>query len=181
MLKTIPDKTEQLMMSRDSGKTGNIQFPDGYYMRSYTDNKTDGIGWCKCCIEGSLGVEEISESVFENKMLKDTTVDAANIFFLISPTGDIAGTVTYQYTNAEDTGCIHMVAIEKSYRGKKLGVPLILYAVKKMIDDGKKKIILKTDDWRIPAIRTYLRAGFVPVVKAGDADMENRWKRIYEF
>jgi len=169
---------EQLMMSRDNGKTGNIEFPNGYYMRSYAGNKTDGTDWCKCCIDGSLGVEEISGSVFENKMLKDTTVDAANIFFLVSPNGDIAGTVTYKYTNSEDTGCIHMVAIEKNYRGKKLGVPLILYAVQKMIGDGKKKIILTTDDWRIPAIRTYLRAGFVPVIKSGDADMEKRWENL---
>lgn len=167
---------EQLTMSRDNTKIDSIRVPDGYYMRPYKGG--DGTGWCKCCIDGSLGIEEISESVFEDKMLKDKSVNPENIFFIISPGGDIAGTVTYQYTDDEDTGCIHMVAVEKSYQGKGLALPLILYAVQKMIGDGKKKIILTTDDWRIPAIKTYLRSGFQPVIKPGDTDMENRWAEV---
>jgi len=167
---------EQLMMSRDNRETNPMQFPDEYYMRSYITG--DGIGWCRCCIDGSLGVDEISEIVFEEKMLKDKTVNPENIFFLISPDGEIAGTVTYQYTNDEDTACIHMVAIEKSYQGKRLAAPLNLYAIQKIIDDGRKKIILTTDDWRIPAIKTYLRVGFSPVIKPGDTDMEKRWAEI---
>ena len=168
---------EQLKMMRDNKKTDVIVFPDGYFMRPYK-NKSDGIGWCKCCIDGGLGVEEISESVFEEKMLKDKSVSPGNIFFLIAPNGDIAGTVTYQYTGEEDTGCIHMVAIEKNYQGKKLAVPLMLYAVQKIIGDGKKKIILTTDDWRIPAIKTYFKTGFKPVIKDGDTETENRWKGV---
>jgi len=167
---------EQLMMSRDDGEVGAIQFPAGYSMRSY--QKGDEAGWCKCCIDGKLGVEEISERAFEEKMLNDKTVNPDNIFFLISPANEIVGTVTYQYTNDETTGCIHMVGIEKSYRGKGLAVPLNLYAVQKMIDDGKKRIILTTDDWRIPAIKTYLRAGFTPVIRPGDTDMTNRWTAV---
>lgn len=169
---------EQLTMSRDNKETGDIKFPDGYYMRSYEHDKGDGIAWCKCCIDGGLGIEEISEGAFENRMLKDRTVNPDNIYFLVSPDGDIAGTVTYQYTGDDDTGCIHMVAIENNYRGRGLAVPLNLYAVQKMIDDGKKKIVLTTDDWRIPAIRTYLRAGFNPVIKSGDTAMENRWAEV---
>lgn len=169
---------EQLKMSRDDTKVEAIQFPEGYYMRSYKQG--DGESWCKCCINGSLGVDEISESAFENRMLNDKTVNPENIFFLISPSGDIAGTITYQYTADKDTGCIHMVAIEKSYQGKKLALPLNLYTVQKMLDDGKHKIILTTDDWRIPAIKTYLRAGFNPVIESGDTDMENRWKKVME-
>jgi len=165
-------------MSRDGKRIDSIRFPDGYYMRSYKEG--DGAGWCKCCADGSLGIEEISESAFANKMLTDKNVNPANIFFLISPAGEIAGTVTYQYTDREDTGCIHMVAIEKSYRGRGLALPLNLYAVQRMLGDGKKKIVLTTDDWRIPAIRTYLHVGFIPVVEPGDTDMANRWAVIFE-
>ena len=175
---------EQLLMSRGDTKikAEEIQFPDGYYMRPYNKagKSTDGVGWCKCCIGGSLGIEELSENVFEEKMLKDKTVNPGNIFFLISPAGDIAGTVTYQYADDEDTGYIHMVAIEKNHQGKRLAVPLMLYAVQKIIGDGKKKILLNTDDWRIPAIKTYLHTGFVPVIKDGDTDMENRWRKVYD-
>ena len=167
---------EQLMMERDNRDTGSIIFPEGYYMRTY--KKGDGMDWCKCCIGGSLGIDEISESAFENRMLNDKTVNPENIYFLVSPAGDISGTVTYQYTSEENTGCIHMVAIEKNYQGKKLALPLNLYAVQKIIDDGKRRIILTTDDWRIPAVKTYIRAGFTPVIKSGDTEMEKRWTDV---
>ena len=169
-------------MARDDKKPGPAKFPAGYYMRAYEgENKTeDALGWCRCCAGGSLGIEEISEAAFENKMLNDKTVDPANIYFLISPLGDIAGTVTYQYTKAEDTGCIHMVAVEKNYRGKKLALPMLLYAVDKILGDGRKKIILSTDDWRLPAVKTYLKAGFVPVIKHGDAEMAARWADVMD-
>ena len=171
---------EQLLMSRDDKNADllQLQLPDGYFIRSY--NEGDGIGWCKCCIDGDLGVEEISESVFKKIMLDDSSVDPDNIFFLIAPSGDIAGTVTYQHTDDENKGCIHMVGIEKNYLGKGLAAPLNSYAVKRMIDDGKKYIVLKTDDWRIPAIKTYLRIGFSPVINEGDTDMSDRWEKVME-
>ena len=155
-------------------------FPCGYYMRSYisANKKEDGEGWCGCCAGGSLGIEEISEAAFENKMLCDKSVNPENIFFLIAPNGCIAGTVTYQYTGAEDTGCIHMVAVAQEYQGKKLALPMVLYAVQKITGDGKTKIILSTDDWRIPAIKTYLKAGFEPAIKPGDEETAARWANV---
>ena len=166
-------------MSRGDKKIADaIKFPDGYYMRSY-NNKSDGENWCKCCNGGGFDIEATDSGIFENKMLGDKYINPDNIFFLIAPNGDIAGTITYRYTeNDENTGIIHMVAIEKSYQGKGLAYPMNLYAVQKALDDGKKKIILTTDDWRIPAIKAYLRAGFCPVIKPGDKDMENRWSEV---
>ena len=167
---------EQLKMVRGNENTAEIILPEGYYMRSY--QKGDGIGWCECCIGGSLGLDEISEAEFERKMLRDNNINPDNIFFLISPSGEIAGTVTYQYSHEQDTGTIHMVGIKKDYLGKRLALPMILYAVKMMLEDGKKIINLTTDDWRLPAIKTYLRAGFKPVYHK--PDMEGRWSKIME-
>ena len=162
---------EQLKMVRDDAPIDEICFPHGFYMRPYKEG--DGIGWCKCCIDGSLGVNEISEEVFEEKMLHDKSVNPANIFFLISASGEIAGTVTYQYADEKDAGYVHMVAIQKDYLGQRLALPMNLYAVKRILEDGKRKIYLTTDDWRLPAIKTYLNAGFVPVIC--QPDMEARW------
>ena len=170
---------EQLTMSRSCELPGaNImQLPEGYIIRKYIKNNSDETGWCEC-FNGDIGVNEVSAEMFKNKMLMDNTVDPENIYFLISPDGKIAGTVTYQYTDDEDTGCIHMVGIKSEYQGNNLAVPLNAYAVYKMIEDGKKKIILTTDDFRIPAIRTYLRIGFVPVINPGDTNMKKRWEDI---
>ena len=163
-------------MMRDDATVEKIRFPEGFIMRSY--KKGDGIGWCKCCAGGSLGVDEISENVFAEKMLHDENVNPGNIFFLISPANDAVGTVTYLYCGEKDAGYIHMVGIEKSFRGKRLALPMILYAIQKILEDGKKRIYLTTDDWRLPAIKTYLNAGFKPVFH--QPDMEGRWKRVME-
>jgi len=167
---------KQLLMKRENGKVGEICLPDGYYMRAYQNG--DGPGWCRCCIDGSLGVDEISEAFFARKMLQDKSVNPDNIYFLISPSGEIAGTVTYQYSQEEGAGTIHMVGIQKNYLGKHLSLPMTLYAVKKILDDGNKTVKLTTDDWRLPAIKTYLRAGFKPVYH--QPDMKERWRRVME-
>ena len=167
---------EQLKMVRDNAEVDAIRLPEGYTMRSY--KKGDGQGWCKCCIDGSLGVDEISEDLFKTKMLNDEHVRPVNIFFLISPTNEIAGTVTYQFSDEPETGVIHMVGIQKDYLGKRLSLPMLLYAVQKILADGNKRMYLTTDDWRLPAIKTYLNAGFKPVFH--HHDMEGRWKLVAE-
>ena len=167
---------EQLKMMRDDTKIGAIHLPEGFLIRSY--KKGDEIGWCRCCINGSLGVDEISEEVFEKKMLCDENVNPNNIFLLISPSNEIAGTATYQYTSEKEVAYLHMVGIAKNYQGKRLALPINLYAIQKMLEDGKKRIYLTTDDWRLPAIKTYYNAGFNPVFY--QPDMEERWKRVME-
>jgi mycothiol synthase len=170
------NKLEQLQMRRGNEKAREIIFPTGYYMRAY--KKGDETAWCECCVNGSLGVDKISEDIFVEKMLNDKSVNPSNIFFLISPQGEIAGTVTYQYSPNENTGTIHMVGIKQEFQGMGLALPMNLYAVEKILQDGKTKIDLQTDDWRIPAIKTYLKAGFKPVYHT--PDMKERWKNVIE-
>jgi len=165
---------EQLKMVRDDTIVGEILFPEGFYMRSY--EKGDELGWCSCMIDGSLGVDEIKAEVFEEKMLRDASVNPDNIFFLISPDNEVAGSVTYQYTDDKKTGVIHMVGIDKRFQGRRLALPMHLYAIQRMLDDGVTQIYLTTDDWRLPAIKTYFNAGFKPVYY--QPDMEKRWKQV---
>jgi len=165
---------EQLKMLRDNTMVEEFNFPEGFFMRSY--NKGDELGWCRCMINGDLGVEEIKEEVFEEKMLKDKSVNPNNIFFLISSENEIAGTVTYQYTDDKAIGFIHMVGIDPRYRGRKLALPMHLYVIKKMLEDSVEQIFLTTDDWRLPAIKVYLNAGFKPVFY--QPDMEGRWNQV---
>ena len=164
---------EQLLMMRDDSDVGAITFPEGYYMRPYQPG--DGSDWCECCLEGSLGIDEITEDVFKQKMLDDETVKPENIYFLVSPLGEIAGTITYRNLE-KGTGTIHMVGIKKEYQGRGLALPMNLYAVQKILEDGNTKVNLTTDDWRLPAIKSYLNAGFEPVYHY--PDMADRWRRV---
>ena len=72
-----------------------------------------------------------------------------------------------------------MVACHTDARGNKLGEALLARAMAKLKEEmpGENRITrLTTDDWRLPAIKGYIRAGFLPVLY--DDDMEERWRRI---
>jgi mycothiol synthase len=45
-----------------------------------------------------------------------------------------------------------------------------------MLRAGYRRIYLLTDDFRLPAIKTYLRLGFVPFLF--EEGMEQRWREV---
>ncbi len=51
-------------------------------------------------------------------------------------------------------------------------------AVETLKNEGMETAYLTTDDWRIPAIKSYLRIGFEPDVSTEDFAM--RWEKINE-
>jgi mycothiol synthase len=51
-----------------------------------------------------------------------------------------------------------------------------LAAMKQAKSEGFQRMALTTDDWRIPAIKTYLRLGFIPVVV--HENQIKRWKDV---
>ena len=162
-------------MNRGNAPITQPDIPAGYYIRAYQPG--DGEGWCRCCIDGKLGVEAVSGAEFDRIMTNDKRVDARNIYFLVSEADGVVGTVTYQYGHAPGEAYIHMVAIAKSHWGRGLSRCILAYAVQKILDDGNTAITLTTDDWRLPAIKTYVNCGFEPHIT--DDDMAERWRKIF--
>ncbi|MCL2462847.1 MAG: GNAT family N-acetyltransferase, partial [Defluviitaleaceae bacterium] len=169
---------DQLKMARDNKPAEARELPEGFYFAGFGDG--DWKSWCECCIDAQLGVAEVSRAEFERIMLSDGKVKPENIYFLRSPEGQAVGTVTYQYGDAPGEGYIHMVGIVKGFRGMGLSTPMIQYAVGKMLNGGVRVMYLTTDDWRLPAIKTYLNCGFEPVIREKDAEMAQRWKNIMD-
>lgn len=62
-----------------------------------------------------------------------------------------------------DTGYVHMVGVSPAYRGQGLGRLVTLAVLHWLRGQGYRRVILHTDEWRLLAIRTYLRLGFRPV------------------
>jgi len=151
------------------------EIPDGYYMRSYAPG--DEEDWCRCCYDGEMGVREISAGEFTRFMGGDKRVDLSNIYFLVSETDGIVGTVTYQYGHTACEAYIHMVGIDGAHRGRGLSRCMLQYALHKIASDGNAFVRLSTDDWRLPAIKTYLNCGFLP--DAPDEDAKMRWRSVY--
>ena len=48
-----------------------------------------------------------------------------------------------------------------------------------VLPEGMETARLRTDDWRIPAIKTYLKIGFEPDLTS-EPDYKERWEKIFE-
>ena len=69
------------------------------------------------------------------------------------------------------------VAADPAHRGKGLGRVVIAAATRTLLKYGAKGIFLLTDDWRLPAIKGYLKVGYVPLYH--QLDMRERWRDVF--
>jgi len=68
------------------------------------------------------------------------------------------------------------VGARSSERGRRLGEVVTRRVLVHFADSGLDQAVLETDDFRLPAVRTYLRLGFVPEPRvAGDPI---RWSKV---
>jgi len=148
--------------------------PVGYAIRQYAPG--DEVDWCRCCYGSEMGVKEISAEEFFRFMGGDETVELCNIYFLVSEKDGIVGTTTYQHRSSPGEANIHMVGLLDSHRGRGLSRCMLQYALQKIASDGKKTVRLSTDDWRLPAIKTYLNCGFLP--DTTDEGVKARWRAV---
>ena len=70
-----------------------------------------------------------------------------------------------------------MVACRETARGKGYGMLLNRIAEYTLKKENMKTAYLTTDDWRIPAIKGYLKIGFAPDLST--EEFRERWEKIY--
>lgn len=97
-------------------------------------------------------------------------------FFLCE--GQPVATITVICDPVKKEGYIHMVAAKPEARGRGIGNLMSLYAVRVLREKGMQTAYLTTDDFRIPAIKTYLKSGFTP--DTSTSDFEERWRKILD-
>lgn len=73
-------------------------------------------------------------------------------------------------------GEIGWVASDLSHRGRGLGLAVCAAATAHLLAAGYRNIHLYTEHWRFPAIKTYLKLGFLPLLH--QRDMALRWERV---
>lgn len=98
-----------------------------------------------------------------------------NTFFIVEGNDPVAS-VTVICNDKTKSGYIHMVACKEYARGKGYGAILNDIALYVLKSEKMKTAYLTTDDWRIPAIKSYLRAGFTP--DRSTEDFVERWDAI---
>ncbi len=74
------------------------------------------------------------------------------------------------------SGYVHWVGVDPDYRGHRLGWIVSLRVLHRLRELGLRDAHLETDDFRLPAITTYLRLGFLP--EPVDPGHPARWEAV---
>jgi len=83
----------------------------------------------------------------------------------------------HNYTNKMPfTGDVGWLACEPSHRGHGLGYSLLAYVTNRFLSAGYKRIQLHTEYYRLPAIKTYLKQGYLPVLETDE--MKEMWREV---
>ena len=166
----------QLEMIRDHlDDLPKIHIPEGYAVRTYRVG--DEPAWCRI-MEGQVGenwtIEKCRERLTHNERFKPE-----NLFFITYADSPVASTCAWTSDKVSpDIGLVHMVAALPEHHGKGLGHLLNALVLHRLHELGYKRAYLLTDDWRLAAIKSYLRAQFRPL-NTHESHPE-RWEKIFE-
>src|SRR6266545_2626199 len=64
----------------------------------------------------------------------------------------------------KETGVLHMVCVLPEHRGHNLSYVLCLAVLHRFRERGFRAVRLNTGDWRLGAVKTYLKLGFQPLI-----------------
>lgn len=167
----------QLCMCLESldGLAG-VALPEGYSVR--TSREGDGIHWARI-IRESFGDDSVDDSRFVREMENHPAYRPDRIFFVCAPDGLPCATASaYRATRfGTDTGYVHYVGVCPGHAGKRLGMLVTLAVLWKFREEGLGRAVLETDDFRLAALKTYLRLGFTPLIV--DENQPARWESVY--
>ncbi|MDE0425344.1 MAG: GNAT family N-acetyltransferase [Candidatus Poribacteria bacterium] len=167
----------QLRMVRPNLKNlPKLELPTGYGMRTYIEG--DETHWARI-ISDSFGGRERTERDTRDQ-ITDRDVFLPDGFYFATYWGLPVGTACAwrQSVDEKEVGYVHMVGVVAEHTGHKLGKWVSLAVLHYFRDNGFISAMLDTDDFRIPAVKTYLNLGFIPVyVEEGQS---RRWQDIFE-
>lgn len=136
-----------------------VVIPDGYLLRPYQPG--DEAHWC-AIMEGNIG-SGWSVDRCRSSLLDDDRFSPHNLVFIVTDQGlPVATACAWCRQGDSSEGQLHMVAAVASHRGKGLGGVINTAVLHRLAELGFRSAHLLTDDFRIPAIRSYLTSGFRP-------------------
>ena len=153
-----------------------LELPSGYGMRTYREG--DEAHWAHI-ISNSFGGRKRTAQDTRNE-ITNRDVFLPDGFYFATHQGTPVGTACAWRQSVEETevGYVHMVGVVTEHTGHKLGKWVSLAVLTYFRDNGFRSAMLDTDDFRIPAVKTYLNLGFIPVyVEEGQPE---RWQQIFE-
>lgn len=153
-----------------------LELPAGYGMRTYREG--DEEHWARI-ISDSFGGRERTAQDTKNEITSRDVFIPDGFYFATHRDVPVGTACAWrQSVDEKDVGYVHMVGVVAEHTGHKLGKWVSLAVLCYFRDNNFKCSMLDTDDFRVPAIKTYLNLGFMPVYV--EAEQPERWRNIFE-
>ncbi len=164
----------QLRMVRPNLKDlPKLKLPTGYGLRTYREG--DEVHWANI-ISDSFGGRERTAQDTRNEITGRDVFVPDGLYFVTHHDIPVGTACAWrQSVDETDVGYVHMVGVLGKHTGQKLGKWVSLAVLYYFRDNGFCCSMLDTDDFRVPAIKTYLNLGFVPVYV--DDTQPERWEK----
>lgn len=147
--------------------------PEGYALRTYQAG--DELEFF--CLMDSAGYKGWNMREFQSWLQK---VVPGGFFFVVHrETGKMVATAM----GCQNPAPLHpfgatlsCVAADPAHKGKGMGYVVSAAVTCRLLQAGYQEIYMQTDDWRLPALKTYLKMGWVPFLF--QEDMPERWQAV---
>lgn len=141
-----------------------FRIPEGYSVRSLMMGEEAKLATIQnSSFGGQWGFSPNTEPQIKHSL--DTPGASHEDVLLLVKDEDIAGYCWTRREGREDsiTGVIGMIGVAPQFRGKGLGRVTLLASMRKLLDEGSKRIELEVDSENTPARELYLSVGFQKV------------------
>ena len=148
--------------------------PAGYVLRPYA-GEADLAGLAETL--AAAFAEAWPEERVRRSLTEAADVDAV---FVVAVEGRPVATASSNHRPGQfpGAGVVHWVGTHPAHRGRGLGSALVARVLQHFAALGDGHAALETDDERLPAIRSYLRHGFLPVYDPNGEDHRDRWSAV---
>ncbi|MCC9078690.1 GNAT family N-acetyltransferase [Litorilinea aerophila] len=150
-----------------------VQMPPGYFLRTYQPGDEPSF-YAVMELAGFTGWDDEKLQPWLARVLPEGWFLAIH-----AQSGKIVATAmaTHNATELHPFGGeLGWVAGDPAHAGRGLGLAVCAAVTARFLAAGYRHIYLKTDDWRLPALKTYLKLGYVPFLFA--PGIAERWHAI---
>jgi mycothiol synthase len=119
------------------------------------------------------------DPTWDTAKVREALLEAPDVdtTFGVYEDGALAATASARHlADQPQTGYVHWVGTDPAFAGRRLGWWASLAVLHRFVELGKTDAVLHTDDFRLPAVKTYLNLGFLPEIV--DPEQPERWRKV---
>ena len=150
----------------------DVPVRDPYTIRTFEPGDEAQLG--RVYMASALNAETVAQ--VRARLHDHPCFDPSRVFVAMCDDRIVGTACAWRSVREPDVGYLHMLGVLPDHRGHDLGAALTVATLRYTRDEGLPCQRLLTDDWRLPAIKLYLRLGYDPIVT--DCTHPRRWRKI---